>query len=229
MGFGLLLLGYIFAIDVISCNLLFPAGALMFYALSKLSFVNKSFERAKYYLLPLMGIGLISVVLLCLSMTSGKEYALWYSYLGALSKLFMLLFLLKLLSGIRQLSVELSLKNLEIRAFRNQFYAVIFYVPAFLLQFDFGKNVVFLAYLTVIFVFIGFIIYFLNAKLLFDCYRIICMPEDVDMPQKPSRFQAVNEYRQRKEEAHQAALESEQERANARRAQRQNKKKRGKK
>ena len=176
-----------------------------------------------------MGIGFASVILLCLSMTYGKEYALWYSYLGALSKLFMLLFLLKLLSGIKQLSVELSLKNLEIRAFRNQFYAFIFYIPAFLLQFDFGKNVVFLAYLTVIFVFIGFIIYFLNAKLLFDCYRIICMPEDVDMPQKPSRFQAVNEYRQRKEEAHQAALEAEQERAKARRAQRQNKKKRGKK
>ena len=228
MGFGLLLLGYLFAIDIISCNLLFPAGALMFYALSKLSFVNKSFEKAKYYLLPLMGIGFASVILLCLSMTSGKEYALWYSYLGALSKLFMLLFLLKLLSGIRQLSVELSLKNLEIRAFRNQFYAFIFYIPAFLVQFDFGKHGVFLAYLTVIFVFIGFIIYFMNAKLLFDCYRIICMPEDVDMPQKPSRFQAVNEYRQRKEEAHQAALEAEQERVKARRAQRQNKKKRGK-
>ena len=229
MGFGMLLLGYLFAIDVITCYLLFPAGALMFCALSKLSFVNRGFARAKYWLLPLMGVGIISIVLLCISMTGSKDLSLWYSYIGAVAKLCMLSFLLTLLSGIRQIAVELSLKGLEIRAFRNQFYSLIFYIPAFLLEFDFSKNAVFLAYLSVIFVFVGLALYFMNGKLLFDCYRIICMPEDVDMPQKPSRFSAVNEYRQRKEEAHQAALEAEQKRNEARRAQRQNKKKRGSK
>ena len=72
MGFGMLLLGYLFAIDVITCYLLFPAGALMFCALSKLSFVNRGFARAKYWLLPLMGVGIISIVLLCISMTESK-------------------------------------------------------------------------------------------------------------------------------------------------------------
>lgn len=230
MGFGLLFLGYLFAIDVLMITeLLLPACALMFYALCKLSFVNRHFRHARYPLIPLMLVGAASIALMVRSMTGAANQDLAYAYLGVLSKLCMAVYMLILLSGVREVAVELSLKGLEIRAFRNQIYSLIFYIPAFLLGFDFGGNVVLLSYLSVLFIIIGLIVYALNAKLLFDCYRLICMPDDIDMPRKPSRFAAVNEYRARKEEAERAAQEQQLQRQRERRLQRNNKKKRGKK
>ena len=221
MGFGLLFLGYVFSIDMLTLNLLFPTCALMYYALCKLSFVNLKFSKAKYFLLPLMGIGIASIILLWIPSLNGTD--IWYAYCGAVAKICMAGFLLTLLRGVREISVELSLKGLEIRAFRNQIYTLLCYVPTFFLEFSYSANYVFLKYLSVLFVFIWLVVYALNARLLFDCYRVICMPEDLDMPQKPSRFSAVNAYRAKKEEAENAALQAEQERRKAR----QTKKKRG--
>ena len=43
--------------------------------------------------------------------------------------------------------------------------------------------------------------------MIFSCYRRICDEGDVDMPQKPSRFEFVNEMRREREEKEKARQE----------------------
>jgi hypothetical protein len=50
----------------------------------------------------------------------------------------------------------------------------------------------------------GFALILLNLLMIFSCYRRICDESDVDMPQKPSRFEFVNQMRAEREEKEKA-------------------------
>ena len=141
-----------------------------------------------------------------------------------------LVFLYQLLRGLQELAVETEVKVLEIAAFRNRLFSVIYYLLYIAGMFDYGAEAVtFMRYFGVIIMLLGLIIFFLNAKLIFNFYMWICLPEDLDMKRKPSRFAAVERLLSRIDSIEDKRLKRRQEVDAAYRAEQKHKKERRKK
>ena len=179
MGLGLLLLGYLFCLNLLNVYFLPFAATVMFWALKKLSFVNTSLSRAKFVLIPLFFVGLAGLGLAIAQTVAGEipYYGELMSALSCLSHAGMLCFLFLLLTGLRRLTDEVKLPVLSFRAVRNRLFCFFYYLPAFLLELPFWKTGLFLQTASLFTVILGVAVFVMNAKLLHDCYRMIGMPD----------------------------------------------------
>lgn len=180
MGLGLLLCGYLFCLNLLNVYFLPFASALMFWALKKLSFINAPLNKAKYVLIPLFFVGSAGILLALVNSFIIKLsfYDIASCLLSCMSHLGLLIFMYMLLTGIRQLTDEVKLTSLSIKAVRNRLFCFFYYVPAFLLELPIWKPTLFFRTASFFTIILGIVVFFLNVYLLNSCFRKICMPED---------------------------------------------------
>ena len=209
MGFGLLFIGYLLLVPI-SLGFFYtvPVSAV-FLAVAgwKLARVNRPFGKSFFCAILL---GVAGGVATLFRLPALKDRA---SYPEAIALAVILVWHILVLTGLEWVSTETGLTALRQRALRNKIYACLYYIPAILLTAldgvllpDFAVEILRGASLAVIA--LGLVVFFLNGLLIWRAYANICMPEDLDMPRKPSRFSFVNEARARADEKEAAAREA---------------------
>ena len=209
MGFGLLFIGYLLMVPIVlGFYYTLPVSCVLFcLATWKLARVNRPFGKGFFVSLTLGAAGVAAIVMRLVPATQWLA-----SYAEAACLLLALLWHCLILTGMVWVTEETGLSKLRIAAFRNRIYsAVYFALAAFLTAFDasrFSEEVSgFLRSVSVAFAAVGLVIFFLNGLLIWRAYAGICMPEDLNMPRKPSRFAFINAARARADAREEANLE----------------------
>jgi len=189
MGFGILFFGYLFMLNpgVYDGFTNLFGYLIMLYAMLSLRVYNRSLKAAFYMLLPLTLLGGFSFV------TTALEFLSLYALPDTT---------VTLLSGLRDLARETEIPVLVQRATLCRVLTYIYYILFAALEVtamneaatDFAVNAVIPILL------FGFVTVLLNLHLIFNCYRWICLPEDLEMKEAPSRFGFVNKIREKRDE-----------------------------
>lgn len=205
MGFGILFFGYLFMLNpgVYDGFTNLFGYLIMLYAMLSLRVYNRSLKAAFYILLPLTLLGGFSFV------TTSLEFLSLYALpdvavtaVAVATRLMTLAYTATLLSGLRDLARETEIPVLVQRATLCRVLTYIYYILFAALEVtatneaatDFAVNA-----LIPILIF-GFVTVLLNLHLIFNCYRWICLPEDLEMKEAPSRFGFVNKIREKRDE-----------------------------
>lgn len=195
MGFGFLLLGYLLFFtmraDLIHADeiISFAGYILEFIALYKLGKYNKGFRWGKYVTAALLPVGFLILlnqvgVILQLNGIPSFLTALEGAYKGLniAKNCLLLLFHLTVLYGIAEMAQEVELPKLQIAALRNLIIMAVYYglciafsvsdapFGSFSVYFDMPMKLFELARIL------------LCGICIFNCYRLICLPGDEDMP-----------------------------------------------
>ena len=229
MGFGILFLGY-FATTMMSIPLsrILPIDLggvvkllgyiLIVVAAKKLSDYNKGFSS----LIASSGLmGLISAlegfmdVTVFLSKNQIAEFPFSNSlvYLNDakivdyISFAATIYFVATLCLAIKQIAQDTGIKKIEIAATRNfVFYCILFLVQAISFM-PFDWVVIYKPVFVSALLIIELLCWLLNLYMLFSCYAKICDSDDIEMKQKPSRFDFVNKKRAEQEAERQQILD----------------------
>lgn len=217
MGFGLLFIGYCIAtlmsVHIYGAYVSLVGYGIVFIASTKLSKYNNSFR--------LLEVGaILMVVVYALISASGIGSFLYEEMLvpkrifsdsfdnimGKVEMAVSFLFVTAMLWSIRAIAKETEVPKIVYNSARNFTFLVIYYVLFLIsyLPFEFTKDYIaaFGGFVTVL----NFVIIALNLVLIFSCYARICDENDVDMPQKPSRFAFVNKFRAESERRKEKAI-----------------------
>ena len=192
MGFGLLFFGYLLSFNTIS----YPGFTkifsylVMLLAMVRLSQYNRHLKAAYHALIPTAVVGALYLMIEAASAFSllAKDVELLLFRIIPLGiAVFELVFLFYLLRGLSALAVETEVKILEISALRNRLFTTVYYFLYIIGQLDYGAEATrFLIYYNLAILLVGFVIMLMNAKLFYNFYMWICLPEDVEMEKKPS-------------------------------------------
>lgn len=235
MGFGLLLVGY-FTATVMSFNMLggvfsFVGYTIMLFASKKLMQYNRSFTlllASTVLMILLSAVTAISDVSTLLQ----KYMLISYPLIGeGVASVFLnvrlvleLIFTAVLCYCVRGIAKETGAEKIVYTAVRN----FVFFCISFALQ-----VVVWLAAntqlvgltafvngtaLPIWMVIINLVCLLLNCFMIFSCYSRICDENDLEMPQKPSRFAFINRRREEKERKRQQYIEEAEKYAEERKA-----------
>ena len=199
MGFGLLFFGYFsaFLMSLSNYGFLFSVIGcyVIFLALQKISDYKHSLLRAIY---PLLGITLCSV-LEAIQFFVG-EFGIAGDILSLVMLCARVIFHCFLFISIISLGQDTDLPDVVALAKTNLIFILFSFaveIVSMLLAILFGFSNHYLT-LTVSMMRLLFPIF--TLVLIFKCFHKICAPEDVDAPQKPSKFEFINEFRRRQEE-----------------------------
>ncbi len=215
MGFGLLLIGYIFAyvLTIGLGNYLFAGmligGFIMFLGLCELRkycpsflyaiianvlFLFCSFYESLSWAEPLLG--------LPLGLSSLSSFFNWAELLISLA------FNIALLYSIADLSIMVDYPDTRHKSYRNMIFVGVFnimqllmLIPNSIFKLEEGFFMVLLMILQIIYT-------VFNAILIFKCYAMICPEGEEDMKRKPSRFAFINKMREKQDEREQQAIEN---------------------
>ena len=216
MGFGLLLIGYIFAFTatVGLGNYLFAGmllgGFVMYLGLNELK---------KYSPVFIYALVLDILYILC----SFYETSAWvFNILGVNMPIFTqqisyafdwielfvgMLFNIAMLYGIADLSKRVDYEETRIKAYRNIIFVAIFYIFQLLMLspikiFDSDKG-----FFMTLLVILQIVYSVFNAYLIFKCYAMICPQGQEDMPRKPSKIGFINKFYEKLDEREQNSYE----------------------
>ena len=206
MGFGLLFLGYLIGLNTVA----FPGFTkifsylVMLLAMVKLGQYNRHLKAAYHALFPTALVGALYLFLEAasvFSLLSADAETLLFRIIPLFAAVFEMVFLFHLFKGLYDLAVETEVKILEIASFRNRLFTIGYYLLYIVGQLDYGTGATrFLVYYNLAILLVGFVIMLMNAKLFYNFYMWICLPEDLDMEKKqssPSLFgklgQRINE------------------------------------
>jgi len=193
MGFGILLIGYMFSMSLYPGYTDCISYMIVFYALVKLGEFNGFFKAAKIIAFIMTAAGLCGLMLMAGQIIgivdeSNRLIALYDNASEAVK----ILFHVALLLGIASISRQTDLPKYTATALWciviDALYAGIFIASFFytrLLPFSMLMRLV---------------LTFAVGILIFNCYRMICLEGDEDMPLYNSRFEVVNKLRRRLEE-----------------------------
>lgn len=216
MGFGLLLIGYMFAFVASAGmgNYLFAGmligGFLMYLGLCELRKYSPAFIFAL--------IGSI-LIIICSFWGTAVWIDLFFSLgwgisSGILSTVYDWIklvvnfaFNIALLYGIADLSRRVELLETKEKAIRNVIFVVLFNAYQILLFFPIGFIQSDPSFFLTILLILRLLYTILNALLLFKCYAMICPEGQEDMPKKRSRFEFVNKIRDAKDAKEEKAIE----------------------
>ena len=192
MGFGLLFLGYLIGLNTVA----YPGFTkifsylIMLLAMTKLERFNRHLKAAYHTLFPAATIGaiyLFAEAASVFSLLSADAETLLFRIIPLFAAVFELAFLYQLLRGLFDLAVETDVKILEIASFRNRLFTTAYYILYIIGQLDYGASATrFLIYFNLSIMLVGFVIMLMNAKLFYNFYMWICLPEDIDMEKKQS-------------------------------------------
>ena len=192
MGFGILFLGYLISIN----NIAYPgftkilAYLVMLLAMVRLGQYNRHLKAAYNTLIPTAIVGTLYMLLEAASVFSllpKDAETLLFRIIPLAIAIFELIFLSFLLKGLFDLAVETRVKTLEIASFRNRLFTGAYYFLYIFGQLDYGADATrFLIYYNLAILLVGFVIMLMNAKLFYNFYMWICLPEDLEMKKKPA-------------------------------------------
>lgn len=218
MGFGILFFGYLISINTVA----YPgftkifAYLVMLLALVKLAPYHNDLKRAYHSMIPTAILGFAYFLVECANMLSlfqpaDRDLLLRITSLAiAIAELVFLFFLLR---GLQALGKETAVPMLEIAAFRNRIFSVIYYLLYIFGQFDYPASMIpFLRYYTLVVLLIGLAVMFLNAKLFYGFYMWICLPGDEEIKRRSSSLpflDKIYEKMDRMEEARLAKMREE--------------------
>ncbi len=194
MGFGTLFFGYLFLFNTVSFTgfTKIVAYLILLLALLRLRPYNPPFKTAFISLIPL---SLVGLVLFCLeganllSLPVGPDA---FTYSSVIASVLELVFSFYLLKGIQEIAKETGVYVLEVRAFRNRLFTILYYLLFIVGQIPWEGNAVFFAYYSIVILLFGFAVMFLNAKLIYNCYMWICLEGEEDMGRRRSSFQPLD-------------------------------------
>ncbi|MBR6725413.1 MAG: hypothetical protein IKL81_00315 [Clostridia bacterium] len=216
MGFGLLLIGYMFAFVAGAGmgNYLFAGmligGFLMYLGLSELRKYSPAFIFAL--------IGSILIILCSfwgtavwldsfLSLGWGISSGIFATVYDWIKFVVNFAFNIAMLYGIADISRRVELIEMRQKAVRNMIYLTVFNVYQIIMFFpiEFIKNDQ--PFFFTILLILRLVYTIVNAWLLFRCYAMICPEGQEDMPKKRSRFEFINKIRDAKDAKEEKAIE----------------------
>lgn len=187
MGFGTLLVGYLFFINPgVYDGFTNMIGYLFIaYGLLSLRAYNKPMRYAFYAVIPLLLIGAVDFVV-----TGGRFLALftvsevWVAVLAVLSLALRLVLTVLIFYGIESLAKETNLPDVRAAAVRNRLFSYLYFLLAAALELPVytGEMAKFAAQASIPVAVFGIIVVLLNSHTIFNCFRWICRPEDLVEP-----------------------------------------------
>ncbi len=212
MGFGILFIGYLIGTN----TLVYPGFTkifsylVMLLAMTKLAPYNRSLKSAFYTLIPtaVFGFGyLLLEIAGFFSLISGEGKELLFRLTPLICYIFEFAFLFLLLHGLQALAKETEVKKLEVEAFRNRIFTVVYYLLLLAGQFNYGENAAkFLIRYNIVVLILGLVLVFLNTKLFFGYYMWICLPEDTEMGRRTSSIPFLDRLYKRADEREERRL-----------------------
>ena len=217
MGFGLLLMGYflgmVMSLNIFGAFFRLAGFALAAYAARKLSDYHKGFSfltLASIISVAVSALGAISslsaflydnMIIAEKLIGDGLATAFGYARYGA-----ELVFTVALCVAISLIAKETGEIKLRYVAIRNLALYCVYFVLQIIcwLPHEYVGTLLQITALPAVAQLAGFALILLNLLMIFSCYRRICDESDVDMPQKPSRFEFVNQMRAEREEKEKA-------------------------
>lgn len=204
MGFGTLFIGYFLLLNIAYYSFTDVIAALiMSMGLYKLSPVGKPFKYAFYSSIAFSALGFFEFILEIIRMFSPtSSFDELFSFISIPRYTLIALTSVMMLTGIRDVAKEVKLTSLYKRASFMIAPTGALYVLLALLEvpLSFIENAKPLAVMSVLLLLFGFIAVIINLTLIYKAYMKICMPDEKDMPLKPSKFDFVNKFRERSEE-----------------------------
>ena len=204
MGFGYLFVGTVLTVNVVAHGFTdLIAYILLLMGMMTLKDYGTRLKSAYYAAWPLLAVGAIELFVtgadfleidLAALIGFGTTNESLSRDAGLLNQIALLVFTFLLLRGLRTLAQETDSPSLEVRAFRNQIFAVLYHVPMAFLNIPFTAKPLIAAqnYMFYPFLLFGFIYLILQAKLIFSYYMWICPEDDVEMERRPSRIPFLN-------------------------------------
>lgn len=236
MGFGLLFVGYFFAtlmsINVAGAFIRIIGYGIILISAGKLNKYNRSFGLLQIAAAVMVGVSvLISASdvsrflydnLIINSNIFGETYRTFMSYVEmALGFAFNTVMLL----AIRNIAIETDVPKIVVAAMRNFIFICIYYVLNVIGMLPFSFAEAYAKYMGAPVLLLYFVWIILNLILIYSCYARICDESDVEMLRKPSRFEFVNNMRERADQKERKAMESQAEYRRQKREKKLNKRK----
>lgn len=199
MGFGILFIGYVFLLNIsfyAYTDIL--AAALFLYALEKLRRWNKGFKAAFFATIPFFFIGALEFFIKLMGAFTEIASPALICAIAAARMLSLCPLHICLLIGLKQITREVGLTKLETRATMLLPISPLVYCGQALFEIPrIFSGVQEQNRISMQFILLLVSLAFLFSMLIFiyKCYARICLPCDLNMEQKPSRFRFVNEYR----------------------------------
>ena len=218
MGFGILFIGYFMAmlmsINAIGSVIRLLGYALVLVATRKLSKYHRAFDAVSLATALMMAVSLLLVVYDASSFLYEQVIVdtqllppVFRTVVGYIEMALTFVFSAVLLWAIRLIAIQTDVHKIAVSAVRNFVFICVYYVLSLigLLPFAFAQKYASTVGAPVLILYFVWII--LNLVLIYSCYARICDEDDVDMEQKPSRFEFVNNMRRESEKRREAANE----------------------
>lgn len=216
MGFGTLFIGFLFLLNIsyfAYTDIL--AGLILLSALIRLSPYHSHFRLASTLSAVFSVYALVELVLSLCTLFGMRPLGDTASlYLGMPRYALLCLISLTVFSGIRALAREVDAREVAARArLTGPALAAIWLIrmlaelPALSRLLGSSGTVIFYFAVTLV----QLALLAIALMLLYRTYMVICLPEDADMPERPSRFAFVREHEQRVEERNRAYAEQQRE------------------
>lgn len=217
MGFGLLLMGYflgmVMSLNIFGAFFRLAGFALAAYSARKLSDYHKGFSFLTLASIISVGVSVLGAISSLSAFLydnmiisekligDGLATAFGYARYGA-----ELVFTVALCVAISLIAKETGEIKLRYVAIRNLALYCVYFVLQIIcwLPHEYVGTLLQITALPAVAQLAGFALILLNLLMIFSCYRRICDESDVDMPQKPSRFEFVNQMRAEREEKEKA-------------------------
>ncbi|MEE1356635.1 MAG: hypothetical protein UHG68_03625 [Clostridia bacterium] len=193
MGFGILLIGFLLSLSNYPGYTDCAAYFIIFYALLKLGRYNRYFKASKYLSFILTVCGMAGLMLSMGELIGFVDETntlinIYDNATEAIKIVFHLLLLLGVIDICKQTQLPKYVKTGVWCICIDALYALLY-----VLSFFAGVFVPFRMLVRLVFMLV-------TAYLIFNCYRMICLEGDEDMPLYNSRFEIVNKFRRRLEE-----------------------------
>ena len=204
MGFGTLFIGYFLILNIAYYGFTDVIAALvMLLGLYKLSGVNKPFKYASYTCLGFSVFALAELFIQCASTFFRElDFSEILPYIDVCRIIFVFAVTLFALMGMRDVAGEVGLSALSGKCSRLIPLTAVTLGMWLVLEAPLIVNVLpinLVSILAVITILSFLVLTCIILSAIWGCYMKICMPDQVDMPTKESRFAFVNEYRKREE------------------------------
>lgn len=205
MGFGTLFIGYFLLLNFAYCSFSDAVAAVLItYAFHKLSRINDGFKYAFFASIAFTLLGIFELGVAAYDMFIPLDNGSIAIVIPALLRNLVIAFLsFLMLVGINDVATEVGLSEIALKAKRRGYLTIGIFALNILLEsqnlIKFIDSMVLVSlYAFAILAMLAIII--MNLASIYSCYMRICMPDDVEMEQKPSKIGFVNEFKRHEEE-----------------------------
>lgn len=213
MGFGLLLIGYVFAFIATAGLGPYVFGGIivgctfMFFGLKELKKYSPAFIYAYICNVCLFVCALLLGSAWILNTFTQLDVSVYSAVASSLKMAFCCLFDLAMLYGIADLSKRVDFPDTIQKAYRNMIFVGLFNVYQIFLMLPIGFMQSNKSFWMTSLLLVQLVYTVVNGFLIFKCYALICPEGQEDMPRKKSRFAFINKFREIRDAKDEKAME----------------------